>query len=465
MKLFNQPQVEEQGDGQSNGGGKGSGRGAIQLPAIFESPEDSEQSDSDLGDSDPLDTAAGLFQRYNKIDKKGNKTEKSALYESLKKIQSEDEEDSEGDGEEEKEEDNKEPEKKESEQLSDEDLLKAKAVNKDGREISVQPAKLITGLKTRVQTLLSELEEAKKTTVAPEEVETLKTQLTEKDNKIKELQDRIDEEFFENSEGFKQTYSEPLNKSIKSVQSFFKHLAEDKAELASVQELFNEASNFAAAGNKEDFDSVIDKIAENYIDGGTVKKNSFARSSEKYFEQYRDYAQAIETKGEARRKMVESRITENRSKDISSIENDIERHVKKHLVDNKVFVDNLPKEMKVEYEKSVQTVREAAKQGIAQFALTGKMPEILNQLISRGVTYNAVEKQKEIGWAAFRDAVNRNKMAEEKIAELEKKLGKFTKEPSDSTARYANSYNAKNKDTGKRKSIIANILEDEGINV
>lgn len=464
MKIRKPIQAKEQGDGQTNGGS--SGKGAIQLPSLFTPDEsDSDPTDSDLGSDNDPDSPSDIFNRYHKLDSKGNKKEKSALQKAIEEGEGSNKEDNKGEIDDKEEEDRQEPDEKEAEpkQLTDEELLKAKALRPDGREITLQPAVLIKNLKSRVQSQAAEIENLKKTVVPTEEIETLKSQLTEKDSKIQELQERIDEEFFENSEGFKQTFSEPLNKAISSVKKFFNHLSDDKAATSDVQSLFNEASEKAAAGDKEAYDVIVDKIAEEYIAGGTVLKNSFARNAERYFELYNQYAEAINTKGAARKKLVESRVSDNRSKDIASVENDIERAVKKHSIESKLFIDALPPDLKKSYQADINSMREAAKQGIAQFAITGKLPEILNTLISRGVTSNAIEKQREMGWNAFRDSVNQNKLLEQEIESLKKKLGKFTAEPKSSSSRYSNSYDSKSKETGKSR--IVNNLQEMGANL
>lgn len=434
--------------------------------------DDSQGGSDDTGDSGSDFSGESLHNAYHGLNSKGERP-KSAIAEALKEL--EDEESGGSDDEKEgdapvkekarKDDSQKTKEEETKEELTTEELLKAEARNKDGRPLTLQSSKLIEQLKSKITTLSEEGKKYQAPEIKQklEEYDSLKTQLTETLEKNKQLQERFDEEFFESSDAFKEAIEKPYEKAFEKVAGFFNHYdkkdPDDKVIISEVASLLKEAAAASAAG---DTATLLDKVEDmsKFIKGqpGGAVHNAFYRAMDVYAEAAANQVKAYQEKGENRKKLVETRVTESRSQKIGSVESDLSSFLKKFEADQKVFTEHLPDDLRTKYVDSYKSNEKIVKGALAKYAVSGQIPQELNTVIAKGVAYDATVQEKVLAWGAFKDADNQNKMLKEEVNKLKTTLSKYTGKREGGEGRVS-SGSVVSKTTGKRSAIFANLKE------
>lgn len=345
--------------------------------------------------------------------------------------------------------------------LTDAELLNLELQNRDGRPISAQSAKAFNALKERIKTLNREIETkaaSNNNNEVTQKLTALETQLAEREAKLKELQEQVDNEYFESSPGFEETYKKPVTEAVNSLKTYFKKMvgdeyADDRRELST---MFDEAAKFATAGDRAEFLEAMDSIAEKFLQGGTALKTAFIGDAKDFYVAHNALAKALQEKGGDRQKLVESKIAELRSKSKIGIERDIARHIQRFEAEQASFMESVGPDMATKFKSLYQESDKETRQLLTEFSATGRVPEKLHDIIARGVTYKAVEANGKVAWAALQDAGNKNTILKKKIAELETKLARYTGEPvgRQQSAPPPN----RNGDKAKHKSAIMNEL-------
>lgn len=336
--------------------------------------------------------------------------------------------------------------KKKQEELTDEELLNIEdkdITTKDGKPPSAQVTVLVNNLKKHLKDrndevvrLKSELSKNSNEALGGR-IKELETQLTEKDKSISTLQSQIDDEFFEKSAGFLETFKKPVDSSLELMVEYFEeyNTPEHTREQKEIGDLFAQATSFANQGKRAQFLSVIDKIAESYIDGGASIKASFVSDSKDFFVAQREYNKALSEKGENRKKLVQNKLEETRAKNRVGAERGIDSHVNKFEATNSKFMESLDETTRGKFQSLYRENAKSAKSMLAEFAATGIMPDALNDIIAKGVTYDAASANASVAWSAFNDGVNKVRILEKENNELKARLARYTKEPDQSQQR------------------------------
>lgn len=354
--------------------------------------------------------------------------------------------------------------RKERETLTEEELLNSGEITtKDGKPVSAQVTVLVSSLKKHLKDRSEEVarlkaEVAKGNNEAlGNRIKELEVQLTEKEKTVSTLQEQIDSEFFEKSAGFLETFKAPVDKSLEQIVEYFEkyNSPEYVKEQKALGDLMAKATKCANEGRRAAFLQVIDEIAEDYIDGGSSIKAAFVGDSKDFFNAQREYNKALTEKGENRKKLVQSKLEENRSKNRVGIERDIDSHLNKYEATNTRFLESLDETDRGKFKSLYVETAKNTKAMIAEYAATGVMPEALNSIIAKGITHDATAANAAIAWSAFRDGVNKVQILEKENKELKSKLARYTKDPDSSQSR-SSGYreDSVNGNNGKPRSAI-----------
>lgn len=419
---------------------------------VAESDEGDADSDDDSDSDDDAGKEAGgsaLFKSIGKLmgdeGDEADEEEEERPRKKKAKRKAEDDTSEDGSGDEEKTEE-QEPSEEEKEKakrkgkpwdgkspLTDDELINLELTNKDGAPIGAKPAAGFKVLKERLKSVVEEL----KTLKSPEaqtkfttEIETLKTQLTEREKKIEELSSQIEDEMFENSPGFKEAFQKPVDNSIASIREYIDlDPKENPEDFKAANTLFVQASRLAYLGKRREYLKVMDELCDTFVEGGQAVKTAFATDAVNFFTAQKALADAVADKSENRKTIVENKMAEARSKSYSTTEAGIKKFIGKFEADNQRYIESLPDKMRDNFKKSYDESNKTVRQALAQFAATGTLPPSLNEIIGKGIAYDAVESKSATGWGAFVDAINKNKILEKEVAELRAKLKKHGREP------------------------------------
>lgn len=353
---------------------------------------------------------------------------------------------------------------REREPLTEEELLNSGEITtKDGKPVSAQVTVLVSSLKKHLRARSEEVarlkaEVAKGNNEAlGNRIKELEVQLTEREKTVSTLQEQIDSEFFEKSAGFLETFKAPVDKSLEQIVEYFEkyNSPEYGKEQKALGDLMAKATKCANEGKRAAFLQVIDEIAEDYIEGGPSIKAAFVGDSKDFFNAQREYNKALTEKGENRKKLVQSKLEENRSKNRVGIERDIDSHLNKYEATNTRFLESLDETDRGKFKSLYVETAKNTKAMIAEYAATGVMPEALNSIIAKGITHDATAANAAIAWSAFRDGVNKVQILEKENKELKSKLARYTKDPDSSQSR-SSGYreDSVNGNNGKPRSAI-----------
>ena len=454
----------EDDTGKNNNGGSRIGASLTAQLGEEEPLDDGGELESDSSGVDS--SGADLYRAYHKLDGNG-KSKPSVLGKHIDKA----------DEEETEEEDSskvkiqiggkKAPAKDEAEELdykpeNEEDELNqlinidpSKVKTKAGGSISTESGKVIAKFKENLTKLKNENDQLKKQVVDPQLTEKYKT--LEDEHRV--LKDRFDNEYFEKSPAFEAAYITPVTNQTLKVQKYFAHLTDenDSEEIVTLNRFFNQAIKAAEAGEEVQFNRIMDKIADEHVDGGGAIKGKFAIDMEKLFELTYSRKQAFEAKGEERKKNTELILQEQRSKNVNSIDSDLDRHVKAFEISKAPVLEGLDGEDKKEYIKLYAENVPLVKKAVSDFLVTGKINDNLKDIIKSGVTAKAMEHENKLAWVAYTDMNNKLKIVNEENQALKKKIAKLSGEPEDiRRGRYVQEDKSKKKDsqTTKGRSAI-----------
>ena len=481
----------------SGTGGGGGGKSASAIATQLFNSQNNADNDGDGGDEDGDSTESGEDDSDHdggddSGDDSGKQSRKSWIAEHLKKLEdgddeeedkpkgkktkggsdkkgasdtTEEEESGEDDGEEKAKDKKSKPTEWDGKRsLTDEELLNLDPKGKDGKAITAQPAAAFRVMKDRLRTLSQEVTNLKSPEafkVHTDKIAELTAQLTERDNKLKELSQQLDDEFFENSPGFIETYQKPVDESLKTMQEFFEHIdeKEDAEDYKAINLLFTKANRLAYSGKKQAYLEVMSELCDEYVKGGSLSKNAFGEACLKYFHAQKELANAKMDKESNRKTVVENRMMEMRSKSYASTEQGVNRFVKKFDADHKTFIENLDPDNQKKFRDSYLSNQKAVNQALAQYAATGKIPEALDTIIAKGVAMDAMEQKFIIFHGAFMDTYRKVEQLQKKLDEANGKLKKYTKEPDRNTGKTSGSSSPPPRKTG---SAIANALAAQG---
>ena len=462
------------------------------LNSVFRAPEDDTGKNNNggsrigasltaqLGEEEPLDdggefesdssgvdsSGADLYRAYHKLDRDG-KSKSSILGKHLDKADEEGKEEESGSevkiqigskkaaAKDESEEEELKPEQEEDELRQLLDIDPSKVRTKAGGAISVESGKVIAKFKENLTKLKNENDQLRKQTADP--------QLTEKYKALEDehrvLKDQFENEHFEKSPAFEAAYIAPVTNQTLKVQKYFSHLTDenDAEEIVSLNRFFNQAIKAAEAGEEVQFNRIMDKIADEHVDGGGAIKGKFAIDMEKLFELTYARKKAFEAKGEDRRKNTELILQEQRSKNVNSIDSDLDRHVRAFEISKAPVLEGLDGEDRKEYVKMYAENVPLVKKAVSDFLVTGKINDNLKEIIKSGVTAKAMEHENKLAWVAYSDMNNKLKIINEENQSLKKKIAKLSGEPEDiKRGRYVQEDKSKKKEsqTTKGRSAI-----------
>jgi hypothetical protein len=462
------------------------------LNSVFRAPEDDTGKNNNggsrigasltaqLGEEEPLDdggefesdssgvdsSGADLYRAYHKLDRDG-KSKSSILGKHLDKADEEGKEEESGSevkiqigskkaaAKDESEEEELKPEQEEDELKQLLDIDPSKVRTKAGGAISIESGKVIAKFKENLTKLKNENDQLKKQTADP--------QLTEKYKALEDehrvLKDQFENEHFEKSPAFEAAYIAPVTNQTLKVQKYFSHLTDenDAEEIVSLNRFFNQAIKAAEAGEEVQFNRIMDKIADEHVDGGGAIKGKFAIDMEKLFELTYARKKAFEAKGEDRRKNTELILQEQRSKNVNSIDSDLDRHVRAFEISKAPVLEGLDGEDRKEYVKMYAENVPLVKKAVSDFLVTGKINDNLKEIIKSGVTAKAMEHENKLAWVAYSDMNNKLKIINEENQSLKKKIAKLSGEPEDiKRGRYVQEDKSKKKEsqTTKGRSAI-----------
>ena len=462
------------------------------LNSVFRAPEDDTGKNNNggsrigasltaqLGEEEPLDdggefesdssgvdsSGADLYRAYHKLDRDG-KSKSSILGKHLDKADEEGKEEESGSevkiqigskkaaAKDESEEEELKPEQEEDELKQLLDIDPSKVRTKAGSAISIESGKVIAKFKENLTKLKNENDQLRKQTADP--------QLTEKYKALEDehrvLKDQFENEHFEKSPAFEAAYIAPVTNQTLKVQKYFSHLTDenDSEEIVSLNRFFNQAIKAAEAGEEVQFNRIMDKIADEHVDGGGAIKGKFAIDMEKLFELTYARKKAFEAKGEDRRKNTELILQEQRSKNVNSIDSDLDRHVRAFEISKAPVLEGLDGEDRKEYVKMYAENVPLVKKAVSDFLVTGKINDNLKEIIKSGVTAKAMEHENKLAWVAYSDMNNKLKIINEENQSLKKKIAKLSGEPEDiKRGRYVQEDKSKKKEsqTTKGRSAI-----------
>lgn len=422
---------------------EGGGAPASVIPSL--KPSSKPVSSDEAEDSDDVTPAdRSLFNKYNKLGQDGKPKRNSTLASALASVeQRENEDEDEDDNEEEEEEPRpkakkeKKPDPKppttESKEETDDDLLNldvSKIQTARGGPISVNASqafdKLKKGLKLRVDEIAS----------LKEENEKLKTQLTEipkgdpeLQKKYDALRDEYDTEYFERTDAFKEAYEKPIEAIKEAINGYFEIDPEDKETISTVSTLFKQAADAAAAGKRMTFIRILDKISDDHIEGSNAIKAMFSQDMVKWYEAIGEYTKIYASKDASRKQIIADKMKSRRSEGAGRIITTIDEGVSSFKRNKKVVIDNMPDKLRDEYVKEIDDYAASIKDSVADFQLTGTLTPAITEVLQKGITAKAIEKELGIAWNAFGDLKNKNKILQDENADLKEKLAKLTGGP------------------------------------
>lgn len=451
----------EDGKGSSSGGGAEIGNDKPRNNGVPSVGNQSEEGELESGEPDADDGDSSLYNLYHGRDK-GGRGRKSAIEDRLIEGES-------GEGESEEEDSSSEkegsgsPKKKEAakqqrplDELTDEELLEIdpdKVVSATtGRPLSIESSKFINTLKKKLKDAtekLSKVPDASKLTETPE--------YKELQDKYEKTKKELDTKYFEESEGFKETYIAPLNSAAASVESYFKDL--EPSSRGEVQELMKEAASFAGKGDRRGFAQVLDKL-DDVIEGGSGTKTMFAQDMQSWFNAFSAYTKGFSLSETERKKHIEKTLSERRKSNSMSFESDVDDSMEKFEVEKSVVIESLPEDIRKKYVGAYKGNADAVKKSLTEFSVTGKMTDDLKNIIRKGIYHDSIIQENEIAWAGYRDMAAKSKLMESQLNEMKKKLAKFTKEPSEDNSERYQTRPIKEKAKSKNTSIISGFLKE-----
>jgi hypothetical protein len=439
--------AEETGEGESQGGGVE----VLKAPKAFRRAGG--RSAAAAADKQEKETTAAedreMFNKYNKLNSRGLPKQNSTLLQALNNAEKgEDEADELDDDQQDDQQDAPPPVRKEKKVDllpptdekqedppvdSDDDLLKldpAKIQNARGAPLSPKAADAFSRLKKGLTTKHTENEALKK------EIEGLKTQLTERegydpelDKKYKSLKSEYDSEYFEKTDAFKEAYEKPIEVIKNDINNYFEIDPQDSDTIREVSGLFKQASELAAAGKKMAFAKVLNDIAEKHVDGGNVIQQMFSSDMLKWYDAINEYTKIYKVKDEERKQIISDKLKSRRNEGAGKIIGTIEEGVTSFKRNKKAVIDNLPDKLRDEYVKEIDDYAASIKDSVADFQLTGSLTPAITEVLQRGITSKAIEKELGIAWTAFGDIKNKNKILQDQVNDLQSKLTKLTGEP------------------------------------
>lgn len=401
--------------------------------------------DSDDGGDEPADRS--LFNAYNKLRDDGKPKRNSTLFNAMNKAENppvaDDVDDNADDGDDIEPPPTREPKKKKVDVLptddnkdvreNDDDLLSldvSKIQTARGAPISPKAAEAFDRLKKGLQTKNSELEASRK------EVEALKVQLTEKGdvdpeltNKYNSLKQEYEAEYFEKTDAFKEAYEKPIEAIKADINGYFDIDPADSQSIGEVTSLFKQASELAASGKKMAFAKILDEIADKHIDGSTSIKSMFSQDMLRWYDAINEYTKIYKSKDDVRKQIIADKLKSRRTEGAGKIITTIDEGLASFKRNKKAVIDNLPDQLKKEYVTEIDEYASSIKDSVADFQLTGALTPKITEVLQRGITSKAIEKELNIAWSAFGDVTNKNKMLQEENADLKSKLSKLTGEP------------------------------------
>lgn len=430
-----------------SGGSSGSGQGAGKSDASGEG--DNRANDGDGDDSSGADNEQSggnillrAVQEAEKQDKEGKKhytppaSQKSAKEEaSTEEADDTKEADSENKGDEE------------------EDLDESKLRNKNGAPVSQETGAFIKKLKTKVDQLKKINEDLSK------------AQLTDKPNEEytklladhKELKEKYDEHFFEQSDAFQAAFVAPVKEASAKIGKFFVDL--DDSDRKSLGQEFDKSITAAESDNKIAFYKAVDTIISDFLpDAGPSAIKAFQNDMDTFYTSLQKKQSAATNKGEGRKKIVEAELEQRRSKNVSSVDSSLDRHLRTFEIQKAGVLKGLKGKELDDYKGLYLSGAEKVKKHLNDFAVTGAIPDELAEIISNGVTAKAVEHEAKLGWVAYKSVTNKLTIAEEEIKSLKEKLSKYTSGPGASKGSYGSSGVKDSPQKKNPSSILADIV-------
>jgi len=353
------------------------------------------------------------------------------------------------------EDDNKEDDGKEGDNQEEDEFDESKLRNKNGAPISEQTGSFIKKLKSKVAELKKQNEEISKAQLTEKKGEEYEKLLAEH----KELKEKYDEHFFEQSDAFQAAFIAPVKEASAKVAKFFTKLEEsDRQELA---KNFDEVIAAAESDDKIAFYKAVDGIVSDFMpDAGRSAVAAFGRDMDEFYAALQKKQAATANKGEGRKKIVEAELEQRRARNVSSVDSSLDRHLRSFEIQKAGVLKGLKGKELEEYKGLYQGGVEKVKKHLNNFAVTGTIPDELAEIISNGVTAKAVEHEAKLGWVAYKAVTNKLTIAEEEIKSLKEKLGKYTSGPGSTKGSYGNTGT---KDSSKKpasSSILAEIVRN-----
>lgn len=437
--LFN----KADGDVTSGGGGSGgTGQGAGQGTASGEG--DNRTTDGDGDDTSGADNQQSggniLLNAVREAERQDAAGQKHYTPPVVKQAAKEED----GNKEDDKQDDNK---ADDQEDEFDETKLK----NRNGAPVSQETGAFIKKLKGKVDQLKKQNEELSKAQLTEKKNEEYEKLLAEH----KTLKEQYDEHFFEQSDAFKAAFIAPVQEASKRISKFFTGLEEDdRKELAKT---FDQVIAAAEGDDKIGFYKAVDSLVSDFMpDAGRSAVSAFGREMEDFYSALQKKTAAAANKGEGRKKIVEAELEHRRSKNISSVDSSLDRHLRTFEVQKSAVLNGLKGKELEDYKALYLGGAAKVKKHLNDFAVTGTIPDELAEIISNGVTSKAVEHEAKLGWVAYKALNNKLTIAEDEIKTLKEKLSKYTGGPGSTKG----SYSSGSKDTQQKKVAGATALAD-----
>lgn len=402
-----------------------------------------EQKENKSGGTILLDAIAGAEAKWKEDTGEGKKAP----------VKEEDKEEKKE--EEVKPEDSKEQEKTEEKQEDDEDFDESKLRNKNGQPVSQETGKFIKSLKASREKLKAENAELKKaqlTEKIPDDYEKIKTEHSE-------LKQKFEDHFFEQSDAFKAAFIEPITESSAKISKFFTDLpAEDRQDLASA---FDKAIAAAESDEPSKFYEAIDTIVDNFMpSAGKSQVAAFTKDMDAFHDALRKKAEAVRDKGDTRKKIAEIELEKRRSKNITSVDVAIDRHIRAFEVEKAAVLQGLKGKELEDYQALYKTEATKLKKNLTAFAVSGNIPSELSDILSAGITAKAHQHEAKLGWVAYKSVNGKLEVANDEITQLKKQLAKYTSGPGSSKGTYANSSSSDSENKKSPATSLADIMRN-----
>lgn len=436
------------GDVTNGGGGSGNtGQGNSQGDASSEGDNRATDGDGDDSPSTDNEQSGGniLLRAVQEAEKQDSEGKKQYTSPTSQKPAKEEASTKEAD-------DTKEADSENKGDNEEEDLDETKLRNKNGAPISQETGAFIKKLKTKVDQLKKINEDLSKAQLTENKNEEYDKLVSEH----KQLREKYDEHFFEQSDAFQAAFVAPVKEASAKIAKFFTSLeTEDRKELA---KNFDSVIAAAESDDKIAFYKAVDSIVSDFMpDAGRSATSAFGRDMDEFYSAIQKKQAASINKGEGRKKIVEAELEQRRTRNVSSVDSSLDRHLRTFEIQKSGVLNGLKGKELEDYKGLYKSGAEKVKKHLNDFAITGTIPDELAEIISNGVTAKAVEHEAKLGWVAYKSVTNKLTIAQDEIESLKNKLSKYTSGPGTTKGSYSG---GAGKESSSKKASGGSILAD-----